>query len=141
MPHNKQDKEMQITSPQQLRNELEKYFDHVLTHSPESIRFVTMVAGHEETKGETHSCTLVGGPPALIAEALLNTIDVLVKRDPSIGAFFLINMLARAKMGGFTNVELVNLDQIKDGATSAEEKVAELLNKIGGNKPPSGSLH
>jgi len=142
MSHDEQNKEMQNVTPLQMRNELEQYFNHVLTHSPEAIRVMTMIAGHEEPDGNMHACTLIGGPPMLVAEALLSMIDELVRRDPSLGPFFLFNMLARAKMSGLANIELINLDQIKnDGTASAEEQVADLLNKISGNKPPSGSVH
>lgn len=142
MSHERKDKQIENPTPLQTRAEMEKYFQHVLSHDPQALRFVMMVAGHEESNGDLHTCTLVGGPPQLLAETVMNTIDELIKREPSFAAFFLINMLARAKNIGMIGVELIDATKLDSaGGADIEERVKEMLSKIGGNKPPSGSMH
>jgi hypothetical protein len=99
-------------TPEEMREKLDKFFAHVQQHDPKSLKFALMVAGHGEANGNTHVCSMIGGTPQTLAYIITELMDELVKHDPTIAAFFIINFLQRAK------------------ANTGDADIKEMLNKI-----------
>lgn len=119
-------REVKNASPQQLREELEKYVQHMLGHDLDNLKFALMVTGHGEANGGTHVCSMIGGPPQTLATVIMELMDKLVKREPALATFFLLSFLQRMRGRQDVNVEA----QVKD-----------LISKLQGGTPPSGSVH
>lgn len=145
MSHNPFDgREVKNASPQQLREEVDKYLAHVQQHDPKSLEFALMVTGHGEASGNTHVCSMVGGPPQIIARIITDLTDELVKRNPAFAAFFLIDSLQRMRSLKGANVEIVDMSKFDFDATGGpdvEAQVKDLIDKLRGGTPPSGSVH
>ena len=126
-------REVENASPQQLREELEKYVQHMLGHDPDKLEFALMVTGHGEANGGTHVCSMIGGPPQTIARIITELMDELVKRDPAFATFFLsgLSSLHQRKSAALDNT----------GGPDVEAQVKDLLNKLQGGTPPNGSIH
>jgi hypothetical protein len=116
-------------TPEMMREELDKYFAHVQQHDPKTLEFALMVTGHSEANGSTHVCSMVGGPPPIIARIIAELMDELINREPAFAAFFLINFLQRMHGHPTANVE------------DAEAQVKNLLDKLRNNMPPNGGIH
>lgn len=127
-------REVENTSPQQLREELEKYVQHMLGHDPDKLEFALMVTGHGEADGGTHVCAMVGGPPPTIARIITELMDELIKRDPAFAAFFLLNFLQR--VSGRQDMDFDNT-----GGADVKAQVSDLLAKLRDGTPPNGSVH
>ena len=130
-------REVEDASPQQLREELDKYFAHVQQHDPKSLEFALMVTGHGEANGGTRVRSLVGGPPQTIARIITELMDELVERDPAFAAFFLLSFLQR--MRGRQDTDQFDFDNT--GGADVEAQVKDLISKLQGGTPPSGSVH
>lgn len=133
-----EDREVENASPQQLREELEKYVQHMLGHDPNKLEFALMVTGHGEANGGTHVCSMVGGPPQTIARIITELMDELVKRNPAFAAFFLLSFLQRMRGRQGVNVEV---DFDATGGPDTEAQVEDLIDKLRGGTPPNGSVH
>jgi len=137
-------REIDDASPELMREELEKYVQHVLGHDPKSLEFALMVTGHGEANGGTHVCSMIGGPPQTLATVIMELMDELVKRNPAFAAYFLIGVLTRmGKLRG-ANVEIVDMSKFDFDATGGpdvEAQVKDLISKLQGGTPPSGSVH
>ena len=129
--------EVQNSSPQQLREEIEKYVQHMLSHDPDKLEFALMVTGHGEANGGTRVRSLVGGPPQTIARIITELMDELVERDPAFAAFFLLSFLQRMRGRQGVNVEAVD----NTGGADVEAQVKDLIDKLRGGTPPNGSVH
>lgn len=137
-------REVENASPQQLREELEKYVQHMLGHDPDKLEFALMVTGHGEANGGTHVCSMIGGPPQTIAAVIMELMDELVKRNPVFAIFFLMNMIQRMRSLKGANVEIVDISKFDFDATGGpdvEAQVKDLISKLQGGTPPSGSVH
>lgn len=137
-------REVENASPQQLREELEKYVQHMLGHDPDKLEFALMVTGHGEANGGTHVCSMIGGPPQTIATVIMELMDELVKRNPVFAIFFLMNMIQRMRSLKGANVEIVDMSKFDFDATGGpdvEAQVKDLISKLQGGTPPSGSVH
>ena len=130
-------REVENASPKQLREELEKYVQHMLGHDPDKLEFALMVAGHGEANGNTHVCSMIGGPPQTIARIITELMDELVKRNPAFAVFFLISFLQR--MRGHQDMSKFDFDNT--GGADVEAQVKDLISKLQGGTPPSGSVH
>lgn len=122
------EREVRDATPELMREELDKYFAHVQQHDPKSIKFALMVAGHGEANGDTHMCSLVGGPPQTIAHVITQLMDELVERDPAFAVFFLINFLQR--MRSRQGVDVGDIDLDNTGGADVEAQVKDLINKL-----------
>lgn len=137
-------REVENASPQQLREELEKYVQHMLGHDPDKLEFALMVTGHGEANGGTHVCSMLGGPPQTLAIVIMELMDELVKRNPDFAIFFLMNVIQRMRSLKGTNVEIVDMSKFDFDATGGpdvEAQVRDLISKLQGGTPPSGSDH
>lgn len=149
-------KEINNPNAETFRKELEGYFKHVLEHDPKDLRFSIMLAGHETEDGGIHMCTMVGGKPPMIARAVMELMNELVKQDPAYGAAFLLNALSNIKnMGGNVTalavplneagIDLSKFDRLggDDTAKTVEEFIASLRGGNDGSDqtPPKGNLH
>ena len=130
-------REVENASPKQLREELEKYVQHMLGHDPDKLEFALMVAGHGEANGNTHVCSMIGGAPQTIARIITELMDELVKRNPAFAVFFLISFLQR--MRGHQDMSKFDFDNT--GGADVEAQVKDLISKLQGGTPPSGSVH
>ena len=130
-------REVENASPQQLREELEKYVQHMLGHDPDKLEFALMVTGHGEANGGTHVCSMIGGPPQTLARIITELMDELVKRNPVFAIFFLMNVIQRMRSLKGANVEIVDAT----GGPDVEAQVKDLISKLQGSTPPSGSVH
>ena len=139
-----EDREVENASPQQLREELEKYVQHMLGHDPDKLEFALMVTGHGEANGSTHVCSMIGGPPQTLARIITELMDELVKRNPVFAIFFLMNVIQRMRSLKGANVEIVDMSKFDFDATGGpdvEAQVKDLISKLQGGTPPSGSVH
>lgn len=139
-----EDREVENASPQQLREELEKYVQHMLGHDPDKLEFALMVTGHGEANGGTHVCSMVGGPPQTLATVIMELMDELVKRNPAFAMFFLLSFLQRMRGRQGVNVEIVDMSKFdfdNTGGPDIEAQVKDLLDKLQGGTPPNGSVH
>lgn len=139
-----EDREVENASPQQLREELEKYVQHMLGHDPDKLEFALMVTGHGEANGSTHVCSMIGGPPQTLARIITELMDELVKRNPVFAIFFLMNVIQRMRSLKGANVEIVDMSKFDFNATGGpdvEAQVKDLISKLQGGTPPSGSVH
>ena len=137
-------REVENASPQQLREELEKYVQHMLGHDPDKLEFALMVTGHGEANGGTHVCSMIGGPPQTLARIITELMDEMVKRNPAFAAFFLKNVIQRMRGRQGVNVEVVDMSKFDFDATGGpdvEAQVKDLISKLQGGTPPSGSVH
>ena len=82
-------------TPEEMREELDKFFAHVQQHDPKSLKFALMVAGHGEANGDTHVRSMIGGTPQTLAYIITELIDELIKQDPTFATFFVLNFLQR----------------------------------------------
>lgn len=130
-------REVENPSPQQLREELEKYVQHMLGHDPDKLEFALMVTGHGEANGGTHVCSMIGGPPQTIARIISELMDELVKRNPVFAIFFLMNAIQR--MRGHQDMSKFDFDNT--GGANVEAQVKDLIDKLRGSTPPNGSVH
>lgn len=130
-------REVENASPKQLREELEKYVQHMLGHDPDKLEFALMATGHGEANGNTHVCSMIGGPPQTIARIITELMDELVKRNPAFAVFFLISFLQR--MRGHQDMSKFDFDNT--GGADVEAQVKDLISKLQGGTPPSGSVH
>ena len=139
-----EDREVENASPQQIREELEKYVQHMLGHDPDKLEFALMVTGHGEANGSTHVCSMIGGPPQTLARIIIELMDELVKRNPVFAIFFLMNVIQRMRSLKGANVEIVDMSKFDFDATGGpdvEAQVKDLISKLQGGTPPSGSVH
>lgn len=139
-----EDREVENASPQQLREELEKYVQHMLGHDPNKLEFALMVTGHGEANGRTHVCSMIGGPPQTLARIIIELMDELVKRNPVFAIFFLMNVIQRMRSLKGANVEIVDMSKFDFNATGGhdvEAQVKDLISKLQDGTPPSGSVH
>lgn len=137
-------REVENASPQQLREELEKYVQHMLGHDPDKLEFALMVTGHGEVNGGTHVCSMIGGPPQTLATVIMGLMDELVKRNPAFAMFFLISFLQRMCGRQGMNVEVVDMSKFdfdNTGGADVEAQVKDLIDKLRGGTPPNGSVH
>lgn len=137
-------REVENASPQQLREELEKYVQHMLGHDPDKLEFALMVTGHGEANGGTHVCSMIGGQPQTLATVIMELMDELMKRNPVFAIFFLKNVIQRMRSLKGANVEIVNTSKFDFDATGGpdvEAQVKDLISKLQGGTPPSGSVH
>lgn len=137
-------REVKNVSPQQLREEFERYVQHTLGHDPDKLEFALMVTGHGEADGGTHVCSMIGGPPQTLATVIMNLMDELVKRNPAFAIFFLMNAIQRMHSLKGANVETVDMSKFDFDATGGpdvEAQVKDLISKLQGGTPPSGSVH
>lgn len=130
-------RKVEDATPEMLREELDKYLTHVQQHDPKSLEFALMVTGHGEANGNTHVCSIVGGPPQTIAHIITELMDELVKRDPAFAAFFLLNFLQR--MRGRQGMSKFDFDNT--GGADVEAQVKDLIDKLRGGTPPNGGVH
>ena len=131
-----EDREVENASPQQLREELEKYVQHMLGHDPDKLEFALMVTGHGEANGGTHVCSMIGGPPQTLARIITELMDELVKRNPVFAIFFLMDVIQRMRSLKGANVEID-----ATGGPDVEAQVKDLISKLQDGTPPSGSVH
>lgn len=129
--------DVENATPEQMREALDKYFAHVQQHDPKSLKFALMVTGHGEASGDTHVCSMIGGPPPTIARIITELMDELIKRDPAFAAFFLLNFLQRVH--GRQNTGEFDFDNT--GGADVEAQVKDLIDKLRDNTPPNGSVH
>lgn len=132
-------REIDNATPEQMREELDKYFAHVQQHDPKSLEFALMVTGHGEEDGGTYVRSMIGGPPQTIARIITELMDELVKRNPAFAMFFLLSFLQRMRGRQGMNVEVVDFNNT--GGADVEAQVKDLINKLRGGTPPSGSVH
>lgn len=130
-------REIENATPELMREELDKYFAHVQQHDPKSLKFALMVTGHGEANGDTHVCSIVGGPPQTLARIITKLMDALVKRNPAFAAFFLISFLQRMRSRQDTD----QFDFDNTGGADVEAQVKDLIDKLRGGTPPNGSIH
>lgn len=149
------EKKIDNPSAATFRTELENYFKHVLEHDPNDLQFTVMLAGHAQDGG-THMCTMVGGPPPMVARAVLELMDTLVQQDPAFAIAFLLGALNNLKATG-VNTKVVPLDgeSLEEklasfdltGGEDVEKAVNDFIASLqGGNDdpdstPPKGTLH
>lgn len=130
-------REVENSSPQQLREELEKYVQHMLGHDPDKLEFALMVTGHGEANGGTHVCSMVGGPPQTLARIITGLMDELIKRNPAFAAYFLLSFLKRQR----NRQDASKFDFDNTGGPDVEAQVKDLISKLQGGTPPNGSIH
>ena len=139
------EREVHNITPEQMRKELDEYIAHVQQHDPKKLEFALMVAGHGEANGGTHVCSMIGGPPQAIARIITDLMEELIKRDPTFAVFFRINFLQRMLMSlKGANVEIADMSKFDFDATGGpdvEAQVKDLISKLQGGTPPSGSVH
>lgn len=131
-------REIENATPELMREELDKCFAHVQQHDPKTLEFALMVTGHGKANGGTHVCSMIGGTPQTIARIITELMDEMVKRNPAFAAFFLLSFLQRM------NVEVVDMSKFDFDATGGpdvEAQVKDLISKLQGGTPPSGSVH
>lgn len=124
-------RELENATPEQMREELDKYFAYVQQHDPKSIEFTLAVTGHKGEDDSTHICAMIGGPPQTLAHIIVELMDELVKRDPAFAVFFLLNFLQRMRS---VDTKIVDLDNT--GGADVEAQVNGLLDKL-----RNGSIH
>ena len=137
-------REVDNASPELMREELEKYIQHMLGHDPSRLEFALMVTGHGEANGGTHVCSMIGGPPQTLARIIIELMDDLIKRDPAFATFFLLNIMQRASGAEGVNIEVMGMsepDLDNAGGPEAKTQVKEILSKIMGGSTPPGSIH
>ena len=137
-------REVENPSPELMREELDKYFAHVQQHDPKSLEFALMVTGHGEANGGTHVCSMIGGPPQTIARIITELMDELMKRNPVFAIFFLMDVIQRMRSLKGANVEIADMSKFDFDATGGpdiEAQVKDLISKLQGSTPPSGSVH
>ena len=137
-------REIENATPELMREELDKYFAHVQQHDPKSLEFALMVTGHGEANGGTHVCSMIGGPPQTLATVITELMDELVKRNPVFAIFFLMDVIQRMRSLKGANVEIVDMSKFDFDATGGpdvEAQVKDLISKLQGGTPPSGSVH
>lgn len=100
------DREVENASPQQIREALEEYVQHMLGHDPDTLEFALMITGHGKANGGTHVCSMISGPPQTIAYIITELMSELINRDPDV-----------------------------------EAQIKNLISKLQGGTPPSGSIH
>lgn len=137
-------REIENATPELMREELDKYFAHVQQHDPKSLEFALMVTGHGKANGGTHVYSMIGGPPQTIARIITELMDEMVKRNPVFAIFFLMNVIQRMRGLKGANVEIVDMSKFDFDATGGpdvEAQVKDLISKLQGGTPPSGSVH
>lgn len=137
-------REIENATPELMREELDKCFAHVQQHDPKTLEFALMVTGHGKANGGTHVCSMIGGPPQTIARIITELMDELVKRNPAFAAFFLLSFLQRMRGRQGMNVEVVDMSKFDfdaTGGSDVEAQVKDLISKLQGGTPPSGSVH
>ena len=137
-------REVENATPELMREELDKYFAHVQQHDPKSLEFALMVTGHGEANGGTRVCSMVGGPPQTIARIITELMDELVKRNPVFAIFFLMSVIQRMRSLKGANVEIVDMSKFDfddTGGPDVEAQVKDMISKLQGGTPPSGSVH
>ena len=140
------EKKIDNPSAATFRTEMEGYFKYVLEHDPKELQFAVMLAGHQQD-GDTRICTMVGGPPPMVARALLELMDTLVQQDPMFAVAFLLGALNNLKAidGKSIEEQLANYDLT--GGADIEKTVNDFIASLqGGNDgtdptPPKGNLH
>ena len=133
-------REVENASPQQLREKLEKYVQHMLGHDPDKLEFALMVTGHGEANGGTHVCSMISGPPQTLATVIIELTDELAKRNPVFAIFFLMDVIQRMRsLKGAIDMSKFDFDAT--GGPDVEAQVKDLISKLQGGTPPSGSVH
>lgn len=130
-------REVENSSPQQLREELEKYVQHMLGHDPDKLEFALMVTGHGEANGGTHVCSIIGGPPQTLATVITGLMDKLIERNPAFAAYFLLSFLKRQR----NRQDASKFDFDNTGGPDVEAQVKDLIDKLRSGTPPNGSIH
>lgn len=134
-------REIDNATPEQMREELDKYFAHVQQHDPKNLKFTIMVAGHDEEDGDIHVSAMVSGPPQTIAYGITELIDGLVKRNPAFAVFFLAYFLRRMNAADVEVIAPSEIDFNNTGGADVEAQVKSLIDKLRSGTPPSGSVH
>ena len=131
-------RDVKNASPQQIREALEEYVQHMLGHDPDKLEFALMVTGHGEANGNTHVCSMISGPPQTIAYIITELMDELISRNPAFAAFFLLSFLQRLPNRQGMSVEV---DFDTTGSPDVEAQVKDLISRLQSGTPPSGSIH
>lgn len=131
-----EDRSIKDPSPQQLREELEKHVRHMLDRNSDELEFALMVTGFGEANGGTRVCTMLGGSSQTLAAVVMELMDELTKRVPTLAVFFLLNALKRMR-----DLTDLNVDIDFTGGPDTEAKVKDLLSKLQDNPPPNESIH
>lgn len=131
--------------PKHMREQMERFFKHVLGHDPDKLKFALMVAGHQEhaMADGVHVCTMIDGRPKDLAFAVTKIIDKLIAKDPHFAVFFMLQMLEKMQKLGHAKVKAVDLSKLDEtGGDDIKKALDDALSQFQNPPtPPKGNLH
>lgn len=129
---NEDPKEIHNATPERLSEELDKYFERVKQQAPEKISYAAMITGHENEDGDVHVRSIMGGPPHMLAEGVMEMVDELIRREPAFAAYFLAHFMNKLMFRNIKSPPDLN---------TVETEVNEFIERLKKDSPPTGSTH
>ncbi|OQA05009.1 MAG: hypothetical protein BWY66_02788 [bacterium ADurb.Bin374] len=128
-------REIKNATPKQLREEFDKHVTFIQQQDSENLDFALMITGHNKGNDGIHTYSMLGGPSDTIAAVVMQLMDELVSRDPSLALFFFGSFIQRMKKS------LSNAAQAADDNQDIETQTKDLIDKLRGGTPPKGNIH
>lgn len=129
--------ELHDPTPEDFVRERDKFLSHLITHDPGAMRFIMLLAGHEEhdptrpNATTIHQCQFIGGTTPMIAAAVIGLIDDLMKKDRAFIPFFIMGLIGKMKESGLAKFDAT-------GGEDTAKQVEDLMAKFG---IPPGSIN
>jgi len=147
--------EIEEPSPEDVREKTKEFFEHVFEIDPDTNKYNIFMSGstipdpENNNKAETMTSLMLTGDLLSLGRAVMALMDTLVKREPEIIKFFLIEFLRRmasmqgVKIEGITPEELEKLFTELDnpGNEKTAATVTSLLDRLKAAKPDTDTRH
>lgn len=147
--------EIEEPSPEDVREKTKEFFEHVSEIDPDTNKFNIFMSGfilpdpENDNKPEAMTSMMLTGDSLSLGRAVMTIMDTLVKREPKIVNFFLIEFLRRmvsmqgVKIEGITPEELEKLFTKLDdpGNEKTAATVTSLLDRLKAAKPDTDTRH
>ena len=131
-------RDLEKATPEQMREELDKHCAHIQQQDPKSLKFALMITGHSEASGDTKVYSVISGPAETLARTVLVLMDELVKHDPALAVYFLINFMQRVCGPQGTDTDMPDFNT---GNADVEAQFKNLMDRLQNGTPPNERNH
>lgn len=131
-------RDIKNATPEQMREELDKHYAHIQQQDTKSLKFALMITGHSEANGGTKVHSVISGPAEILARAILILMDELVRHDPALAVYFLVNFMQRMCGPQGTDTDMPDFNT---GNADVEAQFKNLMDRLQNGTPPNERNH
>lgn len=131
-------RDIKNATPEQMREELNKHCAYIQQQDAKSLKFALMITGHSETSGGTKVHSVISGPAETLARTILMLMDELVKHDPALAVYFLINFMQRMYGPQGTDTDMPDFNTSN---ADVEAQFKNLMDRLQNGAPPNERNH